>query len=365
MASPRSRYVLPALLAVTMGAFLLLSPVVAEGTEAEVAYRLALRLESQGDDAGARLAYERVLTLDPEHRAARRALGFEEIHGYWLRGDELQRAKGFVRHAGRWMTAVEFAAATRPERETAEQERGESRVLACLALVAREDEPSVRTGRRRLAALPARFRLAPLARALRCEPASLRVFAAESLAHLGDPLAAPALLRRAVVEPDDEARRAAVEALRTIDAPGTINPLGHALWSRNTTVRVRAAEALGRIGDVAAASYLVARWEKRSGAFPRVYFAQVAQFSFIQDFDVEVASTSFIADPIVGVLQEGVVQAVHIHATEQTFSSVERIAYAGALRKISGVDHGHDVAAWRTWLDASENQTSGPASRRR
>lgn len=238
-------------------------------------------------------------------------------------------------------------------------------MLACLALVAREEETAARAAQQQLGTLPARFRLAPLARALRCEPASLRVFAAEALARLGDPLAAPALLRRAVVESDDEARRAAVEALRTIDAPGMIHPLGRALWSRDATVRVRAAEALGRIGDVAAAPYLVARWEKRSGAFPRVYFTQVAQFSFIQDFDVEVAATSFIADPIVGVLQEGVVQDVRIHATEQTFSSVERIAYAGALRKVSGVDHGEDVAAWRRWLDDTEERASGPASRRR
>ena len=112
-------------------------------------------------------------------------------------------------------------------------------------------------------------------------------------------------------------------------------------------------KALGRIGDGSAAPYLVARWEKRSGAFPRAFFAQVDQFSYLQDFDVEVAATSFIADPIVGVLQEGIVQDVRIHATEHTFSTVERVAYAGALRQISGVDHGRDVAAWRRWVDGA------------
>ena len=164
----------------------------------------------------------------------------------------------------------------------------------------------------------------------------------------------PALLARTVEDPVEEVRHAAADGLRALGTPGTVHPLGRALWSRDATIRVRAAEALGRIGDVAAAPYLVARWEKRSGAFPRAVFAQIDQFSYIQDFDVEVASTSFIADPIVGVLQEGVVQDVRIHATEHTFSTVERVAYATALQRVSGLDHGHDVAAWRRWLDTSD-----------
>ncbi len=324
---------------------------VSVGVNVGDAYRSALRREAEGDAEGARLAYERVLRLHPEHRAARRALGYAEVDGYWLRGDELQRARGFVHHAGRWMTAIEFADATRPDRDAREQKEGEAKVLACLSLVASSDEARVQAGRRRLQTLPARFRLAPLATALRCEPPRLRVFAAEALGRLGDPLAAPALLNRTVVDPEETVRRSAAVALRAIDAPGTIHALGRALWSRDATVRVRAAEALGRIGDVAAAPYVVARWEKRSGNFPRVYFAQVDQLAYIQDFDVEVASTSFIADPIVGVLQEGVVQDVRVLATEQTFSTVERVAYAGALKQISDVDHGRDVKAWRRWVD--------------
>ena len=321
------------------------------GEAARAAYSTALRREHAGDAAGARRAYERVLALDPEHRAARRALGYEEVDGYWLRGDELRRAQGFVHHGGRWMTAVEFADATRPGRDTREQKMGEAKVWACLAAVASDDAARVRRGRRQLATLPAAHQLAPLARALRCEPSRLRVFAAESLARLGDPLAVPALLKRAVDDPEEQVRRAAADALRTIDAPGTLHPLARALWSSDSTVRVRAAEALGHIGDVAAAPYVVARWEKRSGAFARAYFTQIDQFSYIQDFDVEVASTSFIADPLVGVLQQGVVQDVRIHATEQITTKVEQVAYANALRRLSGLDHGHDVQAWRRWVD--------------
>jgi tetratricopeptide (TPR) repeat protein len=38
----------------------------------------------------------------------------------------------------------------------------------------------------------------------------------------------------------------------------------------------------------------------------RAYIMSVNQVSFIEDFDVEVAQTAFIADPVIGVLQEGI-----------------------------------------------------------
>jgi len=37
----------------------------------------------------------------------------------------------------------------------------------------------------------------------------------------------------------------------------------------------------------------------------RAYLSSVAQISFVQDFDVDVAQTAFIADPVIGVIQEG------------------------------------------------------------
>lgn len=321
-----------------------------ESETAGDAYRVALEHQAAGRTAEAEKAFARVIAIDPEHRAARRALGFEEVDGYWLAGDDLLRAKGFVHHGGRWMTAAEFADATRPERESRAQQKATKRTLGILAMVASADEAKVREGKRLLPTVPAEHRLEPLAKALRCEPASLRVYVAGELGKLRDPLAVPALLVRAIDDPVEEVRSAAADALRAIGAPDTIHPLGRALWSRDSVVRVRAAEAIGRIGDVAAAPYVVARWEKRSGDFSRVNLTTVRQLSFIQDFDVEVASTSFIADPIVGVLQEGIVHDVKVLATEQTFTTIERVAYAGALRRLSGEDHGEDVAAWRKWL---------------
>jgi len=326
------------------------------GANAVQTYKRALELEAEGEKDLALEAYERVLELDPEHRAARRALGYERVGNRWLTGDERMRAKGFIHHGGRWMTALEFAESTRPQREAAEQKAGEARVLRLLAMVASENEERVREARRLMAVEENRFKLAPLAKALRCKPASLRAYAAEELGRIDDPLAVPALLKRAIYDDDETVRVAVVDALREIDEPSTVHPLGRALDSKSVEVRIRAAEALGRLGDELAAPYVIKKWTARSGDFPRVYFAQVKQISYIQDFDVEVAQTSFIADPVVGVLQEGVVQAMKILATETTITTVERVAYQDALGSLSGQELGSDVRAWTRWWNENEEQ---------
>lgn len=321
------------------------------GEDATAAYRLGLELEAAGVRDLAARAFERVIEVEPDHLAARRALGYERVQGRWLAGDELMRAKGFLRHLGRWMSAEEFAEATRPEREAAEHRAAEERVLGWLAEIATEVPEKVARGRRQLALADPRAKLGPLAKALRCHPVSLRLYAAEELGRLGDPLGAPALLKRAIYDPDAGVRRAVARALRALGQPSAVHPLGRALDSRDEQVRVRAAEALAELGDELAYAYVIRKWEARSGDFPRVYFAQTRQISYIQDFDVEVAQTSFIADPIVGVLQEGVVQAVKVLATEQTLTTVERSAYHGALKQLAGVDLGDDVKAWRAFWD--------------
>jgi hypothetical protein len=334
--------------------------------DATSAYKLALELESAGAKDLAAKAYEIVIGIEPDHRAARRALGYEEIDARWLRGDDLQRAKGFVNHEGTWMTGQEFAAATRPQREAADQKRGEKRVLSLLAKIASEEPEKVAKARREMAGIDARYKLAPLALALRAEPASLRIYAAEELGRLADPLGVPPLLKRAIYDDDKDVRTAVALALKEIGSPSTVFPLGRALDSRSSDVRVRAAEALGLLGDELAYPFVIKKWEGRAGDFPRVYFSTVKQVSYIQDFDVEVAQTSFIADPIVGVLQEGVVQSVKIHATEQTFMIYERPAFNGALAQLAGTDLGNKLGAWKSfWLENKDRLLDERAARYR
>ena len=179
--------------------------------DAQAAFKLALELEAAGARDLATKAYEIVVGIDPEHLAARRALGHERIGDRWLAGDDLMRAKGFVRHQGRWLTSEELAALTRPEREKAEQKAGEARVRTLLERLASEDEATVTQARRRLAMEDDRFKLAPMAMALRVEPPSLRLYVAHELGRLGDTRAIPALLKRAIYDPDEQVREAVVD----------------------------------------------------------------------------------------------------------------------------------------------------------
>ena len=68
----------------------------------------------------------------------------------------------------------------------------------------------------------------------------------------------------------------------------------------------------------------------------RAYAAMLNQITYIQDFDVEVATASFIADPVVGVISDGIVLDVRptISQDRKTVSLELRPTIATILRPI-------------------------------
>lgn len=243
-------------------------------------------------------------------------------------------------------TAGERPALTRDERV----------VLALLGMVGSGEPERVARARRLLAVQADRHKLRPLSLALGCEPASLRIFAAGALARLEDERAARPLLVRVLREEVPEVREAITTSLRERASPHSVHVLGKALWSRSASTRTRAAEALGRLGDELGLAYLVQRWSAHSGDFPRVYITQVEQVSYVQDFDVEVAATSFIADPLLGVAQQGFSHAVKVVGTEQVVTTREHAAWHRALVALARRDAGRSAAAWRRWWEANRER---------
>ena len=77
------------------------------------------------------------------------------------------------------------------------------------------------------------------------------------------------------------------------------------------------------------------------------------QVPLLYDWDVEVAQASFIADPVINVLQDGSVLDVKVAggSGERAWGAV-RSATAAALRKLTGVDHGTSAAKWKAWRTA-------------
>lgn len=167
---------------------------------------------------------------------------------------------------------------------------GETRVAHLVRGMAHRSEPIVAEAQRRYADAPDADKRVPLEAALAARlPKAVRAFCVRELGRLADGRSAPVLLKTAVRDAEASIRSAAVRALRGIDAPNKVAHLARALRSRRTSDRVHAAHALGELGDITAAPHVLYRWSARSGDFPRGYFAQTKQLSYVGDFDVEVA----------------------------------------------------------------------------
>ena len=87
-----------------------------------------------------------------------------------------------------------------------------------------------------------------------------RNLASEILVKIGDDAVPPLL---AELENDDhDVRKFIVDILGLLKAQEAVKPLCHRLWDENTNVVCSAAEALGEIGDPAAAPHLIAAFDK-------------------------------------------------------------------------------------------------------
>jgi hypothetical protein len=317
--------------------------------DAEAQYRLALWCAEQGLEAEARMHYRAVVTIDQDHRAARRALGFEHVAGRWVAGKDAMRAKGFQEFEGRWVTPEEYALYAKDE--IAAKADREARKAADEALKRTWNADAAVRARAMadIERLDGKHRLRPLSIAARVDRKDVRLRAIEGLQALNDKDALPALYQRAIFDADEEVRRAAVLGIKATDAEGKIGPFVKALGSAFTPVRVNAANALGTLGDAGAVGPLIARYQVAGGSGQSVYISQVNQISYVQDFDVEVAQTAFIADPVIGVIQDGLTLNFRALSHTGTYDVYEGAAYAGALRQLTDKDFGTDAKAWAEW----------------
>lgn len=210
----------------------------------------------------------------------------------------------------------------------------------------------------RLQSLSAREQLeTALVRDLESPVVLRRVFAMHALRRLrpGGELRAAAL--HAMFDASSDARREAAWMLAAARDAGVTGPFTKALLeSRHSLVRERAAEALGRMGYAAAVPALVARLAApasggSAGRPPHAHVFFGTQRAYVQDFDVEVAQFSAVADPVVNTAVEGAVLDVAVVSNLEVRAS-EPAAVRGALRRLVG--ERHDTS--REWLAWWEQQ---------
>lgn len=176
---------------------------------------------------------------------------------------------------------------------------------------------------------------------------------------------------RAIFDVDDEVRRQAVLGLRREESDEVLKPFLRALESEVGIVRRQAIEALGLLGRASAVPSLVAHLtalNARAGAAlkpPRAHIFTGRQIAYVMDYDVEIAQGASIADPIIGVLQEGNVLDVAAYgATIQRTVILEGQVLRGSLRELTGADPGRTDAAWLRWWREHEADWTGGAGAR-
>lgn len=161
--------------------------------------------------------------------------------------------------------------------------------------------------------------------------------------------------RASLIDTSPKLRGLAVDLARTHSvAEPTIQYLAAQLTHDHPDIRLRSAEALGRLGDPNAIMPLVlaaptAASAPAGGSSPgatRGHVAITEQRAYIRDFDPEIASAAFIADPKIGVLQSGVVLDVTVAAviTERVITT-----FRSALTRLGGSDPGADISRWEAW----------------
>jgi hypothetical protein len=190
----------------------------------------------------------------------------------------------------------------------------------------------------------------------------VRRAAAEGLASKGDEGAVRSLLRAVVHDPDAGVRTAAADALKVVGIAETVQPLVRALGSNEPRIRIHAADALGRIGNPLAVRHLVQRVHWVAGSSNRANIQVLNQVSYIRDFDVEIAQLAQIGDPIVGLVQDGVVLDFKVFGAEGWETRIERIAYDAALERLTGKTFGGDGAQWAKWWEEEGRAQYGQAA---
>lgn len=185
----------------------------------------------------------------------------------------------------------------------------------------------------------------PALRALKLDQPHARWAAAQVLSQLrSEPLRIKPLFTASLADETPAVRREATRALAVTADPVFVKLYAKNLIHPEPTVRVRAAEALAELNMPEATAPLLAALED-SWRPARANFTSVLQTTYVRDYDVEVAQGAVIADPVIDVVQSGVVLDVAVVSVQ-----FERQVYRSALTRLVRRDLGDDPKAWKAAL---------------
>jgi len=209
--------------------------------------------------------------------------------------------------------------------------------------LARQDHVGAVLAVEKARTLPRKLSFRPAIKAVRKGSPRMRWAGARVLAwQRHEPTRIPLLFKKSLQDGWWAVRREAVRALKETGDPVFVHLYVKHLRGPRHALRLRAAQALAELGMSEATKPLI---DALGDTWRPVhnYVAVTNQLAYVKDFDVEVAQTAFIADPVVDVLQEGEV-------LDAGLVFIERRVFRDALRRITGQALGTRPRPWRAWL---------------
>lgn len=192
-----------------------------------------------------------------------------------------------------------------------------------------------------------------------------RRFASRALGRLFSTEDPRALLLHTMYDPSVDVRRSAALGLADMGAREVCGPLVRALGSSQGAVRHRATEALGHtreslfVEPLIERMYILAAQSGGGGAKrpPRSYVFIGTQRAYVQDFDVEVAAGSSVADPVVNTLMTGSVLGASSISVQTTTVTLERRGVLSALSLTAGQTPGRGrISDWKKWWESDASK---------
>lgn len=321
-------------------------------------FELSEWCQMRGLQQEARRHLDDALKLDPDYSPARVALGHLPIGPVWLDLPAILRAG---RDAARAPEPSESQDAQLPRVDPAVaaiQSQYTIRLRGILtALLNNSSSDKVALGRQRVLALDDPLAVGPLMRVLARGSIAARDVLIDALAGFPGDEATMNLAVLALTDDDVDIRRKALLQLAGRDDPRIVAHLRRALNSSNDELVRRAATGLAQLKAREAVPDLIDELTVRRRKLVEVpvqrFFGELGGV-YCQPSHVHLGGTTVIYTPRPIFADSAGIAQVH-NALRPRNVTVMRTEVLEALKELTGVDFGFDVAAWRRWYE--EQQT--------
>ena len=282
----------------------------------------------------------RVIELRPDHAKAWGALGYTQVKGEWKRRNEVAEENGFRFHMGRWRLEQEIQLIEERQRTTAMQIEWRQRITKWHEATRVRDRTTAEA-HRELAAIRDPLAVPALVQTLVTERRPVyRLFFVDLLDKIDSPAAHNAVLRTTLLELHPEVAHGAIDRVIRRRLPSDVDFYCNALNQRNNVIINRAAIILGKMADY-------------SSLVPLMN-ALYTPHELVMGPDAHIVPGRPIIMSTDPILMSAAHQGRFNLSDDDDLPQIQpvlvrNIEVQAALLKISGVDFGYDVPAWKKW----------------